>query len=251
MIRFLHGRTTSKPEDETIAIAGLVGVSVASLLAESDASARMRVFLRELRTLPASMLVSSYPRQSVPGFRWAPLSLTSPINLGQREGIAHCTSEGLTTEREFGLMLFPAVQLGGSDPLSEALALRNPTSGATYLALGLGKKAEGRTMVMNGLVTAPKAFPSGTVTSQEGSTTKAVAVYIAAPPGPSDSGYEENVQEQPVVCEYLFYTEFQQFRSIPGLGTTEGQPTFYYAENRKVQAPMIQGRFKSARITMT
>ncbi|KAI0694792.1 hypothetical protein C8Q76DRAFT_634099, partial [Earliella scabrosa] len=77
VVGLLRARTTSKPEDETIAIAGLLGVSVASLLAESDASARMRVFLRELKTLPASMLVSSYPRQSVPGFRWAPLSLTS------------------------------------------------------------------------------------------------------------------------------------------------------------------------------
>ncbi|KAI0694822.1 hypothetical protein C8Q76DRAFT_571748, partial [Earliella scabrosa] len=77
VFRLLYGRTTSKPEDETIAIAGLLGVSVAPLLAESDASARMRVFLRELRTLPASILASSSPKQSVPGFRWAPLSLTS------------------------------------------------------------------------------------------------------------------------------------------------------------------------------
>ncbi|KAI0694802.1 hypothetical protein C8Q76DRAFT_571050, partial [Earliella scabrosa] len=77
VLRLLYGRTTSKPEDETIAIAGLLGVSVAPLLAESDASARMRVFLRELRTLPAGILLSPCSKQSFPGFRWAPLSLTS------------------------------------------------------------------------------------------------------------------------------------------------------------------------------
>ncbi|KAI0694839.1 hypothetical protein C8Q76DRAFT_758355 [Earliella scabrosa] len=239
VVRLLRARTTSKREDETIAIAGLLGISVVPLLAESDASARMRVFLLELGTLPAGILVSPHPKMSVPGFRWAPQSLTSPIVLDWREdGVAHCTPEGLTTEREFGLILFPVVQLGGSEAHPEAIVLDNPKSEATYLIVGLRKKAGSRTMAMNGIVTALKAFPE---TIQEGSTTFAVAVHIAAPP--ADGGQGEG--GQPVVCEHLLDVELRQMRSHLGSHATVEELVDEF------KAPLIEGRFTSARITMT
>ncbi|KAI0737349.1 hypothetical protein C8Q80DRAFT_1076534, partial [Daedaleopsis nitida] len=101
IVTLLEQRTTSKREDETIAIAGLLGIDVASLLAEADADARMRVFLLAVRTVPASIIVhAGGPRISLPGFRWAPRTLTSLVTAtaGWQFGMAHCTPQGLTTE---------------------------------------------------------------------------------------------------------------------------------------------------------
>ncbi|KAI0694829.1 hypothetical protein C8Q76DRAFT_571965, partial [Earliella scabrosa] len=77
VISLLKSRTTSKPEDESIAIAGLLGVDVAKLLAEEDADTRMRALFLELKTLPAGILFNGAPKLPFPGFRWAPRSLSA------------------------------------------------------------------------------------------------------------------------------------------------------------------------------
>ncbi|KAF9262441.1 hypothetical protein L218DRAFT_867422, partial [Marasmius fiardii PR-910] len=56
VIGMLQYRTTSKPEDETLAIAGLLNIDISKLLAESDPESRVQTLLLELRTLPTNIL---------------------------------------------------------------------------------------------------------------------------------------------------------------------------------------------------
>ena len=103
-------------------------------------------------------------------------------------------------------------------------------------------------MAMNGMVIAPDALLPERV-FQEGALHDAVCVYIAAPP--SDNAYEKSVREQPVVCEPLFHLLLLQSHhdERPGSSVTIGVP--WRVENRDIQVPVIEGRFTSARITMT
>ncbi|KAI0770620.1 hypothetical protein C8Q74DRAFT_1202368, partial [Fomes fomentarius] len=77
MVILLKKRTTSKPEDETIAIAGLLGVDVGRLLKAEEAAARMRMLFLELETVPAHVVFKDGPKLNLPGFRWAPHTLTT------------------------------------------------------------------------------------------------------------------------------------------------------------------------------
>ncbi|KAI9060143.1 hypothetical protein FKP32DRAFT_1595532 [Trametes sanguinea] len=81
IVNLMHGRTTSKPEDELIAISGLVATSVDVdvLLAIKDdpdiAGRRMKSFLIQMRHLPLNVPFCTSPRLKLPHFTWAPRSL--------------------------------------------------------------------------------------------------------------------------------------------------------------------------------
>ena len=79
--------TASKPEDETIAIAELLGVDVARPLATEhiDADARPRVFFLELKTLPApGILFDGAPKLRFPGFQWVPRLISAVVGFRVR-----------------------------------------------------------------------------------------------------------------------------------------------------------------------
>ncbi|KAI0770587.1 hypothetical protein C8Q74DRAFT_1276317 [Fomes fomentarius] len=59
IVRMLNRRSTGKSEDETLAIARLLGIDVAELLAVEDADARMRIFFLNLKTVPASIALQN------------------------------------------------------------------------------------------------------------------------------------------------------------------------------------------------
>ena len=52
-----HSSATSKPEDETMAIAWLLEVDIARPFAEEGAEARMRVFFLQLKTLRTGIII--------------------------------------------------------------------------------------------------------------------------------------------------------------------------------------------------
>ncbi|KAI0746901.1 hypothetical protein C8Q80DRAFT_1066456, partial [Daedaleopsis nitida] len=56
LLRLMHHRTTSKPEDETLAIAGLVGVDAGELVSLSTAEERMALFLQRVKHVPRSIV---------------------------------------------------------------------------------------------------------------------------------------------------------------------------------------------------
>ncbi|KAK7049525.1 hypothetical protein VNI00_005556 [Paramarasmius palmivorus] len=98
----LRLRTTSKAEDETVAIAGLLPqVDVGALLAISGPDVveqRMKAFLIQLREIPRFLPILNDPKIELPGFRWAPRTLASVFNSdsGRLYGTATCTESGLS-----------------------------------------------------------------------------------------------------------------------------------------------------------
>ncbi|CDO72183.1 hypothetical protein BN946_scf184970.g35 [Trametes cinnabarina] len=86
--KLLGGRTTSKAEDELVAIATLLPppVSLHQLLAipQGDgpnqlAAARMRGFLLQLRNVSRGLPFANTPRLDLPNFTWAPRTLTDHV----------------------------------------------------------------------------------------------------------------------------------------------------------------------------
>ncbi|KAK7692575.1 hypothetical protein QCA50_004205 [Cerrena zonata] len=106
-------RSTSKAGDETLAIAGLVGVDVAELV-QLPPEERMKVFLLRVGTLPANIVFLTGLKQTERGFRWAPRTMMqareSPV-AGYR-GDAICTPNGLLAE--YACVVFKTVVLEAS-----------------------------------------------------------------------------------------------------------------------------------------
>lgn len=71
MLRF---RTSSKPTDETLAVAGLLGIDTLPLHSV-DPAERMKVFLRALKSVPRSIIFLDRTRIDEVGYRWAPVSM--------------------------------------------------------------------------------------------------------------------------------------------------------------------------------
>ncbi|KAJ6459250.1 hypothetical protein C8R45DRAFT_843422 [Mycena sanguinolenta] len=100
LIPLLRHRRTSKPADEGLAIAALLGIDVVELLAESSAESRMRKLLLLCKAIPRYVPLAGWQAQKlqVPGFKWAPLSITELLWMGSSAdslGPAVCTEQGL------------------------------------------------------------------------------------------------------------------------------------------------------------
>ncbi|KAI0674744.1 hypothetical protein C8Q78DRAFT_1075122 [Trametes maxima] len=114
LMGLLEGRTTSRPEDETLAISSLLTpqIDLNALLSVSEPDLlqeRMKAFLIQLRDFPLVFTVMHMPRLSLPLFSWAPRSLTTPdIALGSVSTIGTiispllpkgtCTENGLLAQ---------------------------------------------------------------------------------------------------------------------------------------------------------
>ncbi|OCH84218.1 hypothetical protein OBBRIDRAFT_764553 [Obba rivulosa] len=93
----LEFRTTSKLEDETVAVSGLLGVD-AFELASLPPEQRMMGLLLRIRELPSDIILLGGQKLNKPGFRWAPRTLMLPGGLPmglRRARDAVCTAEGL------------------------------------------------------------------------------------------------------------------------------------------------------------
>ncbi|KAI0704115.1 hypothetical protein C8Q76DRAFT_220459 [Earliella scabrosa] len=237
IIMLLQGRTTSKPADETIAIAGLAGINVSRLLEEDDAEARMRAFYLEVKTLPDAILISNVPKMRCPGFRWAPRSLSMVEAVGGHRsyGMAQCTPQGLTTDERFTLIRLPRsveVRLPDAKPKPVGIITNPATDLVWFLSNG---SARGETLVMNGIV-----GPPGVVDHLKERNQKLVhvmAVYIPGNDGQSD--------EEPVVCEAVCSGTLEEVRSY------KTSDDLYEHLARTLGECVVEGSSASVRITMT
>lgn len=109
VVRGLPTRTTSRVEDETLCLGGLIGLDITPLLAipvdkhrrSQDVNRtqleRMKVFLLMVQHLPASILFWRCPRMTDDCWQWAPLSFlhkkSSLSMLVNRHAV--CTKDGL------------------------------------------------------------------------------------------------------------------------------------------------------------
>ncbi|KAL7279683.1 hypothetical protein ACG7TL_006090 [Trametes sanguinea] len=107
VVSLLNGRSTSKAEDELIAISSLLPpqINTDQLLAEpvgpDVVERRMRVFLRQLRDIPRNVPLGTSPRLNLSGFSWAPRMLTKESMRDWYDGEygkGACTEDGLVAE---------------------------------------------------------------------------------------------------------------------------------------------------------
>ena len=215
----LRKRTTSKPEDETIAIAGLLGVDVAELLKEDSAEARMKAFLMQLVMLPADMIfdirIRPHARLRAPGFRWAPRTLTQASSGPRGDASALCTSEGLIIEDELTLISFASdvlladapVDTGGvmfSQIVVHGLDDEDAAEATYYLVRSRWDDTNQYKPTWNGLITYPTFIRDGTATHYF----DAIAVHIttmrsdspmarSSSPSPSSRSYSSSPSPSP------------------------------------------------------
>ena len=97
LVGLMRLRSTSCPEDEPLAIAGLLGIDAEKLAGLPNGEERMKALLIEVREVPHNLLLFGWfaERLSVANFTWAPASLSQVLWPGHREDIAICTEEGL------------------------------------------------------------------------------------------------------------------------------------------------------------
>ncbi|EIW56617.1 uncharacterized protein TRAVEDRAFT_87268, partial [Trametes versicolor FP-101664 SS1] len=104
LISLLILRGTTKAEDETVAISGILSLNVDAFLAINGPDAaqeRMKEFLIQLARVPRVLPVHTMPRLELPGFLWAPRSLTTVPPGAFRDdsgGQAFCAPFGLLGE---------------------------------------------------------------------------------------------------------------------------------------------------------
>lgn len=105
----LRFRTSSKVEDETLAISGLLNIDAFELV-NLPPEHRMKTFLLRIQKLPPSIIFMSGAKlRHEPGFRWAPRSLMQPVgaSVGNGECVATCTPTELVSE--YVGLIFPEI----------------------------------------------------------------------------------------------------------------------------------------------
>ncbi|KAK0497529.1 hypothetical protein EDD18DRAFT_157808 [Armillaria luteobubalina] len=97
VVRALVGRWTSRLEDETLAICGLLNVDPSTVL-DVEPAERMKTFLLQVQRLPDAVIFMDCPKMDEPGFRWASKSLMRAEAHLRNNHNALCTPEGLYAE---------------------------------------------------------------------------------------------------------------------------------------------------------
>ncbi|OCH84933.1 hypothetical protein OBBRIDRAFT_807893 [Obba rivulosa] len=101
MIRFGHvlncleWRTTSKAEDETLAISSLLHVDAFELVNLAPEKRMMTLLLR-VRNVPSQLVFMTGPKLDIPGFRWAPKTFMTSGRVEAGQCDAECTPDGLS-----------------------------------------------------------------------------------------------------------------------------------------------------------
>ncbi|TFK88609.1 hypothetical protein K466DRAFT_598496 [Polyporus arcularius HHB13444] len=111
VIRLLRLRTTSKPEDELVAISSFLPIDVDVLLSISGPDAaqrRLREYFLSQRELSKFFPMQCSARSALPQFTWAPCTLMSTVeSAGLRYGVGICTTDGFTAEYFVGSLEKP------------------------------------------------------------------------------------------------------------------------------------------------
>ncbi|KAI0059449.1 hypothetical protein BV25DRAFT_1828975 [Artomyces pyxidatus] len=125
----LRYRTTSKAEDETLAISGLLNVDAGKLVS-LPAPQRMRSLLLQTHKLPSNIIFVLGEKLDEPGFRWAPKTLmhgrSTSMAVAKDSYDATCTQNGLIAQ--YPAIYFTATSWGGG----ELWFLRDRTDQSVY-----------------------------------------------------------------------------------------------------------------------
>ncbi|KAI0659662.1 hypothetical protein C8Q70DRAFT_124425 [Cubamyces menziesii] len=144
LVWLLRGRTTTRPEDELLAVSSLLPsrIDIGELLDQGEgpgvAGRRMRSFLLQLQKIPLFVPFGKSPRLSLYNFRWAPRALANDYMMfwAPKTTNGICTEDGLIADY---------VVMSSERPIllsRPVTILRYPTSTTTYYGLSLSD-AEG------------------------------------------------------------------------------------------------------------
>ncbi|KAI0754569.1 hypothetical protein C8Q80DRAFT_374934 [Daedaleopsis nitida] len=220
VVVLLEMRTTSHPADETVAIAGLLGVDVGKLLAEPDADSRMKAFLLEVKTLPANIIFNNIPAKlPFPGFRWAPRTLTTlGAYVDSSYGSAQCTAEGLTTDQELAVIRLPTTRIRDfATRPNWAMVVRDPARARTYLVSAEGQTdhVRGTTVEFDAIVAPPGMLEE--LSGSDLSSARAMNAALVCTDGSCANALADlsSSSDGPVKCQYLFYITISVFEALP------------------------------------
>ncbi|KAL0063082.1 hypothetical protein AAF712_009989 [Marasmius tenuissimus] len=159
IIPLLRHRKTSKPEDEPLAVAGVLGVNSSRLITLEGLEARMRELLLQCKTLPRSIGVTGWNSQKLglPGFSWAPASISQVLwgTEWQDPLSATVTPDGLRAR--YTLIRFPEKDMLRVVGFDATIRTQPTDSPEGYKKLAPGLNWEG----VSELVTRPEPVTSG------------------------------------------------------------------------------------------
>uniref|UniRef100_A0A5K1K2L8 Protein kinase Ukc1p n=1 Tax=Ganoderma boninense TaxID=34458 RepID=A0A5K1K2L8_9APHY len=101
IIDLVRHRMGTHPDEEALALAGLLPVDVDALLSISGPNAadlRMKALLLQLRDIPLRLPMLQTQRLNIPGFRWAPRSFTGANESMAGGDSGTCSADGLSAE---------------------------------------------------------------------------------------------------------------------------------------------------------
>ncbi|KAI0770586.1 hypothetical protein C8Q74DRAFT_913042 [Fomes fomentarius] len=248
IVKLLRNRTASNAEDETLAIAGLLGIDAQKLLEVEGADERMRVLYLEVKNIPAAIVFQPGPKLECSGFQWAPRTLTRLDMEHDHMGMAECTPHGLVTEQTFTIVSFPEPVAFSRPDRDTHLVINWPGKGTAYLVSTLMEAAGQGAVLANGIIVHPGPVDGLEALSSESPPpyVLAVAVNIRS----SDSAQTQAVacdvalDAASVVCEALLHVPVSAVR-------TQVKPESFTPEWRERGMIMVEGRFTSARIVLT
>ncbi|KAK7056636.1 hypothetical protein VNI00_002353 [Paramarasmius palmivorus] len=139
LIDLLKHRKTSKAEDETIAIAGLLRIDAAELACIPSAEERMRLLLIRCQTLPRHVAMYGWgaERLKLPGFHWAPMSISDLIYGTDVLDPFHATADADGLKCLYSVIHFPAIRLD-QYPIAVNVT-RNETDYLEHLPTGMNR----------------------------------------------------------------------------------------------------------------
>jgi len=167
----LSNRTSSRIEDETLAISGLLDVDAFELVNLSPEQ-RMKTFLLRVEKLPPSIIFMSGARLDQPGFRWAPRTLMQKLGppMGNYTCVASCTPDGLVAE--YATLYFTETRITGQETVFFhdftrrcIYGIKDPTAGAYSFTVILAQEMPTR----NGAVNCAAVFVKGKDDTDDGS----------------------------------------------------------------------------------
>ncbi|KAI0654779.1 hypothetical protein C8Q70DRAFT_471377 [Cubamyces menziesii] len=242
LISMLQMRTTSKPEDELVAISSLLPscVKLDILLSDSEdsgssaAERRMRSFLLQLREIPRGVPFWGATRLTIPGFTWAPRTLTTEVSRSWSVelGVGICTGDGLIAQYllaklEEPVSLPPDPSTCGGEGAGiptdivkgGGVFVSHQSSRTTY---GLvPQKAEYAPCTFDALL-----FLDGDRTTM-GSTSQTIQCIAVALDMDSTISSDLNAvgvsADAPLRCRYVLYCDFTPFTGRPVAGRVLGK----------------------------
>ena len=205
ILALLHRRSMSQPEDEPLAIAGLLNVNPEKIMSQPDLQSRIRTLLVEVGTVPRDLIFHDSDHMWKSGFRWCPTSLTSVGRLGpttsDSESLpeAICTPDGLTTKGEMLVLCLPRIYVFEDTDTRVFVKVLN--TGTYYSLESLLKDLRKRGVCsVNALLLQRDELPP----LPQGESFRAVAVDIPEIDGALDGKITE---ESVLHCEYVMRTD--------------------------------------------